>query len=65
MREGGAQQQPAVVRQVAFGLRNAEVAAKLHITRRTVTTHLANIFRKLGIHERRELFGFALRTAII
>jgi len=54
-----------IIRQVAFGLRNAEVAAKLNITRRTVTTHLANIFRKLGIHERRELFGFALRTAII
>jgi DNA-binding CsgD family transcriptional regulator len=54
-----------IIRQVAFGLRNAEVAVKLHITRRTVTTHLANIFRKLGIHERRELFGFALRTAII
>ena len=54
-----------VVRQVVLGQRNAEVATKLHITRRTVTTHLANIFRKLGIHERRELLGYALRTAII
>ena len=54
-----------VVCQVMLGLRNAEVATELHITRRTVTTHLANIFRKLGIHERRELLGFALRTAII
>jgi DNA-binding CsgD family transcriptional regulator len=54
-----------VVHQVVLGLRNAEVATELHITRRTVTTHLANIFRKLGIHERRELLGFALRTAII
>jgi DNA-binding NarL/FixJ family response regulator len=50
---------------VMLGLRNAEMATELHITRRTVTTHLANIFRKLGIHERRELLGLALRTAII
>jgi DNA-binding CsgD family transcriptional regulator len=54
-----------IIRQVAFGLRNAEVATKLHISRRTVTTHLANIFRKLGIHQRGELLGFALRTAIV
>jgi len=54
-----------VIRQVVLGLRNDEVAIQLHITRRTVTTHLSNIFRKLGIHERRELRGFALRTAIL
>lgn len=54
-----------VIRQVVLGRRNAEVATELRITRRTVTTHLANIFRKLGIHERRELRGFALRTAIL
>jgi len=54
-----------VIRQVAFGLRNAEVATKLQISRRTVTTHLANIFKKLGIHQRGELLGFALRTAIV
>jgi DNA-binding CsgD family transcriptional regulator len=54
-----------IIRLVAFGLRNAEVAATLHITRRTVTTHLANVFRKLGIHERRELLAFAHRTAIV
>jgi len=54
-----------VIRQVAFGLRNAEVATKLQISRRTVTTHLANIFKKLGIHQRGELLGFAIRTAIV
>jgi len=54
-----------IIRQVAFGLRNAEVATKLQISRRTVTTHLANIFKKLGIHQRGELLGFALRTAIV
>jgi len=54
-----------IIRQVAFGLRNAEVATKLDISRRTVTTHLANILRKLGIHQRGELLGFALRTAIV
>jgi len=44
-----------VVPLVAQGLTNAETAARLSISRRTVDTHLAHIYRKLGIHTREDL----------
>jgi DNA-binding CsgD family transcriptional regulator len=37
---------------VAEGLTNAEVAARLVISRTTVRTHLENVFDKLGVHTR-------------
>lgn len=37
---------------VARGLTNAEVAKRLSISRRTVATHLENVYRRLGIHSR-------------
>ena len=40
---------------VAQGLSNAEVAARLFISQRTVTTHLERIYRRLGISSRAEL----------
>jgi DNA-binding CsgD family transcriptional regulator len=39
----------------AAGLSNAEIAARLFITRKTTEHHLAAIYRKLGIGSRREL----------
>ena len=44
-----------VVRYVAAGLRNAEVARKMGISEQTVKTHLNSIFRKLGVRDRLEL----------
>ena len=44
-----------VLRYVAIGLRNAEVAEKLSISEETVKTHLNRIFRKLGVRDRVEL----------
>ena len=40
---------------VVQGLSNAEVAARLFISHRTVTTHLERIYRRLGISSRAEL----------
>ncbi|GAB2915892.1 AAA family ATPase [Nonomuraea fastidiosa] len=40
---------------VLRGMSNMEVAATLSISKRTVDTHLARIYRKLGIHTRAEL----------
>jgi two-component system NarL family response regulator len=54
-----------VVRFVALGLRNAEVAEKLSISERTVKAHLNTIFRKLGIRDRVELTLYAARAGII
>ncbi len=54
-----------VVRQVAVGLRNAEVAEKLSISEGTVKIHLNNIFSKLNIRDRVELTLYALRNGLI
>ncbi|OOK80373.1 bacterial regulatory s, luxR family protein [Mycobacterium kansasii] len=44
-----------VVRLVADGLANNEIAARLFISRRTVQTHLTHVYAKLGINSRVQL----------
>jgi DNA-binding CsgD family transcriptional regulator len=44
-----------LVRLVAAGLTNAEISAQLHISVRTVDTHLRNIRKKAGAGSREEL----------
>ncbi|MDR7277316.1 helix-turn-helix transcriptional regulator [Catenuloplanes atrovinosus] len=53
-------QELLVARQVAGGLTTREVAAALYVSPRTVDTHLRNVFRKLNITSRRELYGMEL-----
>jgi DNA-binding CsgD family transcriptional regulator len=50
-----------VAQAVAEGLSNPQIAARMFISRRTVTTHLTSIFRKLGISSRAELAARAVR----
>jgi two-component system, NarL family, nitrate/nitrite response regulator NarL len=54
-----------IVRYVAVGLRNAEVAAQLSLSESTVKTHLTNIFQKLGIRDRTELARYAIKTGLV
>ena len=54
-----------IVRHVALGMRNAEVARHLFISEVTVKTHLNNIFQKLGIRDRVELTLYAIRAGIV
>lgn len=44
-----------VVRLVADGLANNEIAARLFVSRRTVQTHLTHVYAKLGISSRVQL----------
>lgn len=53
-----------IIRCVAAGLRNAEVAERLSIGESTVKTHLNSIFQKLGIRDRVALALYAHRVGL-
>jgi DNA-binding CsgD family transcriptional regulator len=50
---------------VAEGLSNVEVARKLFISARTVTTHLSHIFDKLDAHSRAEAVAAARQRGLV
>jgi DNA-binding NarL/FixJ family response regulator len=54
-----------IVRLVALGLRNAEVARRLFISEPTVKSHLNNVFQKLGLRDRVELALYAIRVGLV
>ena len=54
-----------VLRLVATGLTNAEVAEKLFLSSRTVDWHLSSIYRKLGLHSRVEATRFAAQHGLL
>jgi DNA-binding NarL/FixJ family response regulator len=47
-----------VLAYLSEGRTNPEIAAEMHISRGTVRTHVARIFRKLDVSDRKELIGF-------
>jgi DNA-binding NarL/FixJ family response regulator len=54
-----------IVRFVARGMRNAEVAEQLSITESTVKTHLNNVFQKLGLRDRLEVALYAMKIGLV
>jgi two-component system response regulator NreC len=54
-----------VLRLVALGHTNSEIAKLMYISSRTVETHRANLQRKLGISGRPELVRYALEHSVI
>jgi DNA-binding NarL/FixJ family response regulator len=54
-----------VLRLVATGLTNAEVAGKLFLSPRTIDWHLSSIYRKLGSHSRAEATRFAIEHGLL
>lgn len=54
-----------VLHLAAEGCANAEIAARLFISPRTVETHRANLMRKLGLQNQTELVRYALRKGIL
>jgi two-component system NarL family response regulator len=54
-----------VVRCVAMGLRNAQIAERLELSESTVKTHLSSIFQKLGIRSRLGLLHHAVKIGLV
>jgi DNA-binding NarL/FixJ family response regulator len=50
-----------VLRLLAQGLRQDDIAARLFISRKTVATHVANILRKLGVRSQTQAVAVAYR----
>jgi predicted ATPase/DNA-binding CsgD family transcriptional regulator len=53
-----------VLRLLAAGRSNTEIAAALFISRRTVTTHVSHIYAKLGVVSRAEAIALAHQLAL-
>lgn len=59
------QRETSVLRLVAEGLANKEIARRLSITEKTVKAHLNNIFAKLDVHSRTQAALHAIRSGIV
>lgn len=54
-----------VLKLLAVGMYNKEIAKKLNISERTVKNHVSNIFKKLEVTDRTQAAVFAIRNNLI
>ena len=54
-----------VLKMIASGSFNKEIASTLNISERTVKNHVSNIFKKIGVSDRTQAAVFAIKNDII
>jgi len=55
------EREAVVARLVARGLTNTQIAARLHVSRATVSTHVAHVLAKLGFRSRAQVAAWVTR----
>lgn len=59
------QRESEVLRQLALGLTNKEIAQSLHISYETVKEHVQHILRKIGVSDRTQAAVWAVRKGLV
>ena len=54
-----------MLRLIAAGRSNVEIAQRLYITPATVKTHINNLFAKTGVRDRAQAVTYAFRHGIV
>ncbi|MDC4227430.1 MAG: response regulator transcription factor [Candidatus Manganitrophus sp.] len=54
-----------VLRRVAKGKTNKEIASELHLSEKTIKNHVRNIFHKMGVYDRTEAAMKGVQEGII
>ena len=54
-----------VLKMIASGAFNKEIALTLNISERTVKNHISNIFKKIEVSDRTQAAVFAIKNGII
>ena len=54
-----------ILKQIAGGMFNKEIAINLNISERTVKNHISNIFKKIDVSDRTQAAVFAIRNNIV
>lgn len=54
-----------ILRNVALGMYNKEIALKFEISERTVKNHLSNIFKKISVSDRTQAAVFAIKNHLV
>ncbi|MBY0596019.1 response regulator [Bacillus bingmayongensis] len=54
-----------VLREIAKGRSNKEIAAELHITEQTVKTHVSNVLAKLEVDDRTQAALYAVKHGVV